>query len=83
MPARDYNVNPLEVITERPDPRTTVCDCQTSIVLPKHPLVHCPKCHASYVSKSLQRPAHCARCNYPLRDWRLRNAIPDLNVPFL
>ncbi len=80
MPSHDYNVDPVK---STGDPRTTACDCGTSLILPKHPGVHCPKCHASYRSKSLQRPAFCAHCNFNLRAWRLRNNIPDLNVPFL
>lgn len=80
VPAKDYNVDPSKITG---DPRTTKCDCETSLILPKHPQVHCPKCHASYRSKSLQRPAFCAHCNFHLRAWRLRNAIPDLNVPFM
>jgi len=80
MPSHDYNVDPVK---STGDPRTTMCDCNTCLILPKHPNVHCPKCHASYRSKSLQRPAFCAHCNFNLRAWRLRNNIPDLNVPFL
>jgi hypothetical protein len=80
MPSHDYNVDPVK---STGDPRTTACDCGTSLILPKHPGVHCPKCHANYRSKSLQRPAFCAHCNFNLRAWRLRNNIPDLNVPFL
>lgn len=80
MSARDYNVEPAKATG---DPRETKCDCGLSMVLPKHPLVHCPKCHDSYMSRSLKRPAFCAHCNFNLRTWRLRNNIPDLNVPFM
>ena len=78
MPVRDYNVEPMKVTS---DPRTTMCDCGTSLILPPHPLVHCPKNHCSYTSRSLQRPAFCAHCNFNLRKWRLENHIPNLNVP--
>lgn len=80
MPSEDYNVEPIK---NTGDPRTTKCDCGTSYVLPKHPAVHCPKCHGTYTSRKLQRPARCAMCSFNLRQWRLRNAIPDLNVPFM
>jgi hypothetical protein len=80
MASRDYNVEPVK---SSGDPRTTQCDCGTSMILPKHPTTHCPKCHGSYTSRSLKRPAYCALCHYNLRAWRLRNNIPDLNVPFL
>ena len=78
MPVRDYNVEPMKVTG---DPRTTMCDCGTSLILPPHPLVHCPKNHCSYTSRSLQRPAFCAHCNFNLRKWSLENHIPNLNVP--
>ena len=78
MPVRDYNVEPMKVTG---DPRTTMCDCGTSLILPPHPLVHCPKNHCSYTCRSLQRPAFCAHCNFNLRKWRLENHIPNLNVP--
>jgi len=80
MASHDYNVDPVK---QTGDPRSQQCDCGTSVVLPKHPIVHCPKCHATYRARSLQRPAYCAHCNYHLRLWRQRNAIPDLNTPYL
>lgn len=80
MPVEDYNVEPIK---QTGDPRTTKCDCGTSFVLPKHPTVHCPKCHGTYNARGLKRPARCAHCGYSLRAWRLRNNVPDLNVPFL
>ncbi len=80
MAQRDYNVEPGKPVT---DPRTTTCNCGQCVVLPPHPLVHCPKNHCHYVSRSLQRPAFCARCGYDLRAWRLRNNIPELNIQFL
>jgi len=80
MPARDYNVEPVRTTG---DPRTTTCDCGTSLILPKHRPPTAPNAHASYTSRSLQRPAYCAHCNFNLRKWRQRNNIPDLNVPFL
>ena len=80
MAVQDYNV---DVTKSTADPRTTLCDCKTSMVLPPHPRVHCPKCHASYTARGLQRPAYCAHCKFSLRNWRLRNNVPALNVPFL
>jgi hypothetical protein len=76
MPSKDYNVEPLK---STGDPRTTMCDCRTSVVLPKHPTVHCPKNHCTYTSNRLTRPAYCAWCNFNLRKWRQENNIPQLN----
>lgn len=80
MAVQDYNVAPGK---DTGDPRTTKCDCGTSMILPKHPDVHCIRCHTNYVSKSLQRPAFCAHCGFNLRAWRRRNYIADLNVPYM
>ena len=80
MPTDDYNVDPIK---NTGDPRTTQCDCGTSMILPKHPVTHCPKCHTTYRARGLKRPAKCAHCSFNLRAWRERNAIPDLNAPYL
>ena len=53
MASHDYNVDPVK---QTGDPRSQQCDCGTCVVLPKHPIVHCPKCHATYRARSLQRP---------------------------
>ena len=63
------------------DPSATMCTCNQSVCLPAHPLVHCPKCHLTYICRSLGYPRECP-CGYPLWKWRLRNNIPELNPAF-
>jgi ribosomal protein S27AE len=60
------------------DPRTDLCDCGKSVVLPAHPLIHCPRCHCTYIARGLNRPGICARCNYNLFAFRQRNGMPEL-----
>ena len=62
------------------DPAHTRCSCKKSVLLPPHPRVHCPKCHASYTARTLHYPAFCAHCGFNLRFWRQRNAIPELEL---
>ncbi len=64
------------------DPATTICTgCGNSVFLPKHPLVHCPHCHLTYVCRTLGYPRECP-CGFQLWKWRLRNHIPELVTPF-
>jgi hypothetical protein len=80
MPAEDYNL-----AASRParDPRTDLCDCGKSVVLPAHPVTHCPKCHSSYVARGLTRSKICPACNYNLFAFRQRNAIPELAPKYI
>jgi len=75
MPQEDYT---LAAGKPARDPRTDLCDCGKSVVLPNHPTQHCPKCHTSFVSRGLKRSARCPQCNFNLFAFRQRNGIPEL-----
>jgi hypothetical protein len=75
--------NPAENSTFVRDPYTTLCTCKKAPFVMQMPYVHCPSCHATYRSKKLTYPARCGRCQFNLFKWRLRNLIPELDVPFL
>jgi endogenous inhibitor of DNA gyrase (YacG/DUF329 family) len=47
------------------------------------PYVHCPSCHQTYRAKRLTYPCRCARCQFNLLGWRIRNNIPELQVAFV
>jgi ribosomal protein S27AE len=83
---KEFLMADFEVTREVPqlekDPRKTICTCGQSVYLPAHPTFHCPKCHATYISRSMNRPAYCAQCKFPVRKWRSRNNIPDIRTPF-
>lgn len=60
------------------DPTRARCSCRKSVVLPGMPVIHCPKCHDSYTARRLTYPVFCAKCGFNLKNWRLRNGIPEL-----
>jgi hypothetical protein len=78
MPLADFNAAEQATL----NPTQTRCNCGKSAVLPRHPTIHCPKCHRSYQARTLHYPVHCAGCDFNLRIWRQRNGIPELDVPF-
>jgi DNA-directed RNA polymerase subunit RPC12/RpoP len=63
------------------DPERTLCTCRKSVLMPAHPTVHCPKCHATYTARTLHYPVECSRCGFRLITWRRRNAIPEIQPP--
>ena len=84
-PVENNILEPGQMMTSLPvpiDPSRHRCHCNKSVILPRHPKIHCPKCHATYTARTLDYPVHCARCNYNLYRWRQRNAIEELDVPF-
>jgi Zn finger protein HypA/HybF involved in hydrogenase expression len=62
------------------NPTQTRCHCGKSMVLPKHPTIHCPRCHRTYQARTLHYPVNCPACDYNLRVWRQRNGIEELDV---
>lgn len=77
------NETPAENLPVVKDPRTTLCTCKTAPYLMQLPYTHCPQCHSTYRGKKLTYPTRCARCQFNLFRWRLRNMIPEMKVDFL
>lgn len=74
-----YNTETSAVIK---DPHTTLCTCKRAMYVMQMPFVHCPSCHQTYRAKRLTYPCRCARCQFNLLGWRIRNNIPELQVAF-
>jgi hypothetical protein len=62
------------------NPTQTRCHCGKSVVLPRHPTIHCPRCHRTYQARTLHYPVNCPACDFNLRVWRQRNGIQELDV---
>ena len=60
------------------NPTQTRCHCGKSVVLPRHPTIHCPRCHRTYQARTLHYPVNCPACDFNLRVWRQRNGIQEL-----
>ena len=75
---RSYFNEPNPVAT---DPAVTRCHGCNSMILPRHPTMHCPKCHRTWQARSLFYPANCPGCDYNLRVWRQQNGIEEI-VPW-
>ena len=59
------------------NPTNVRCDCKTSPLVPQFPLVHCPKCHATYTARKNSYPMRCGPCGFNLFRWRGLNGIPE------
>ena len=77
MPITDFSAEE----DTRLDPSRTRCTCKKAMLLPAHPVCHCPKCHKTWTARTLHYPTECPRCGFRLINWRRRHGMPELDVP--
>lgn len=71
MPARD-------IAQFRNAFATRCAKCPSMLAIPL-PYVHCPNCCDRWKARGMKNPVRCRSCGFNLRDWRMKNGVPDLS----